>query len=61
MPEKQSKCCGSPVEVEYSRRSTGMPETSAHPPETYTLWHFCTKCGNPCDVVSAASDGEDGG
>jgi hypothetical protein len=37
----KSKCCNADVRIE------GMDDFD----QTCTMYHECTKCGNPCDVI----------
>lgn len=46
---KVSKCCGAAVRIA-SCRGDGVTTVSSY---RTTLWHECTKCGKPCDIVSA--------
>lgn len=44
---KVSKCCGAVVNLVYGLRDREYVK----PYSAY--WHECTKCGKPCDIVSA--------
>lgn len=49
MSEVMSNCCNAPATI----ASTYDPV----PMEPATHWYVCTKCGEPCDVSPAPSDG----
>jgi hypothetical protein len=51
MSKETSTCCNAPVTKEWHMNRLGV----------FAQRLFCTKCGRPCDVSTAPSDGAEEG